>query len=534
MTHRNDLEELLLVSRRPTHPEPDLRHLLEHLPAGVIVHAPDASILLANQEACRMLGLTCDVATGSIVEDFEGRFVGEDLVELAPHEFPAARIAATRAPLEKLVVGIRSTSSPDVAWALVNGYPEFDRDDKIRQIVIAFVDITERRRAEDRHEKLQTQLVQAQKLESIGRLAGGVAHDFNNMLCVMMGRAEEAMTKLAPSDPVHGHLQEILKAGRKSADLTRQLLGFARKQTVAPRLLDLNETIDGMLKMLRRLIGEDIEIVWRPAKDLRPVRMDPGQVDQILANLCVNARDAIEGAGRLAIETRNTVLDGSSPSFPPDLQPGGFVTLSVADTGCGMSPEIQRQIFEPFFTTKEVGKGTGLGLPMVYGIVKQNRGLVNVHSEVGKGTTFEIHLPAAAGLPSHPVEPATRPIIQGDETILLVEDEPLLLSMTSEMLQAHGYNLVRAGTAKDALEVFQASRHPIDLLISDVVMPNMNGQELVTRLRALRPGLKVLFMSGYTSNIINPNGDIGERTAFIQKPFSMHTLMEKVREALVG
>jgi len=429
---------------------------------------------------------------------------------------------------------IARVSDGETRWVMGRGELHFGPDGIPRTMIGTIQDITDSKIAEAQQEKLQSQLIQAQKMESIGRLAGGVAHDFNNMLCVMMGRAEEAMTKLEPSDPVFVHLLEILKAGKRSSDLTRQLLGFARRQDVAPRLLDLNETIEGMIKMLRRLIGEDIEIAWLPAKDLRSIRIDPGQVDQILANLCVNARDAIQGTGRLTIETMNTLFDEENASPQTDLRPGSFVTLAVSDTGCGMSAETQRQIFEPFFTTKEVGKGTGLGLSTVYGIVKQNHGLVNVYSELGKGTTFKIYLPAAVGAPSHAVEPETKPILQGDETILLVEDEPLLLSMTAEMLQSHGYNLVRAGSAKDAIEAFQSSRHSIDLLISDVVMPSMNGQQLVGHLRTLRPGLKVLFMSGYTSSIINQNGDIGEGTTFIQKPFSMHTLMEKVREALVG
>ena len=396
-------------------------------------------------------------------------------------------------------------------------------------------DITERKRGEEEKAKLELQLRQAQKMDSVGRLAGGVAHDFNNMLGVILGRAEMVLEQIDPSDPLHEDLREIKAAAERSASLTRQLLAFARKQTVAPKVLDLNGIVDGMLKMLRRLLGEDIALTWLPAPGLWPVKVDPSQIDQILANLCVNARDAIRGVGRLSIETGNTTFDADYCAFHAEVHPGAYVKVVVSDTGCGMDRATQDKLFEPFFTTKEAGKGTGLGLATVYGIVKQNEGFINVYSEPGHGTTFSVYLPRHLGQDDQvQTKGSTVPAPRGHETILLVEDEPAVLKMTKRMLERQGYNVVAASTPGEAIRVARDFSGEIHLLMTDIVMPEMNGWDLARILIAFHSNLKHLFMSGYTSDVIARHGVLGEGVHFIQKPFSPQAIAAKVREALSG
>ena len=395
------------------------------------------------------------------------------------------------------------------------------------------LDITERKVTEEEKERLQTQLQQAQKMESVGRLAGGVAHDFNNMLAVILGHAEMIMEALDPALPIYTGLEEIKKAAQRSADLTRQLLAFARKQTMAPRVLDLNLTLEGMLQMLRRLIGEDIDLAWRPGKDLASVNMDPSQLDQMLANLCVNSRDAIADVGKITIETGTAVFDDDYCSEHVGFIPGEFVLLAVSDDGCGMDQQTQIQIFEPFFTTKELGKGTGLGLATVYGIVKQNNGFINVYSEPGQGTTFKIYLPRHIGKPVQVREDGlAKPDARGHETILLVEDEPTILKMATTMLERLGYTVLAANTPGEAIHLAREYASHINLLITDVVMPEMNGRDLAKNLLLLYPNLKRLFMSGYTANVIAHHGVLDKGVNFIQKPFSKKDLAVKVKEVL--
>jgi signal transduction histidine kinase/CheY-like chemotaxis protein len=384
-------------------------------------------------------------------------------------------------------------------------------------------------------ERLEEQLLMSQKMESIGRLAGGVAHDFNNMLGVILGYTELAMENIGPDEPLHVCLTEIRKAAQRSADLTHQLLAFARKQTVAPMVLDLNETIERTLNMLRRLIGEDIDLAWLPERDLEPIFVDSSQVDQILTNLCVNARDAIVGTGKITIETSNVVLDGEYCTRHAGFAPGKYVLLTVSDNGCGMNAEMISHLFEPFYTTKEVGKGTGLGLAMVYGAVKQNNGFINVISEPGRGTAFRIYLPQCTAKVAPMPEPqqASSPMAEGD-TILLVEDEPAILKMTMLMLEEMGYAVIAAATPGEAIRLARENEDHIDLLMTDVVMPEMNGRELAVNLMSNNPGLKRLFMSGYTADVIAHHGVLEEGMHFIQKPFSMKDLGLKLREVLEG
>jgi two-component system, cell cycle sensor histidine kinase and response regulator CckA len=394
-------------------------------------------------------------------------------------------------------------------------------------------DITERKLAEAEREKLQAQLGQAQKMESVGRLAGGIAHDFNNMLGIILGHTDMALEYLDSGQPVHSDLQAIRRATKRSEDLVRQLLAFARKQTIAPKVLVLNDTVEGMLKMLRRLIGENIHLSWMPGKNLWPVNMDPTQIDQILANLCVNARDAIDGVGRVAIETDNVTLDEGDCTRYPEAVPGDYVLLAVSDDGCGIDKEILDKLFEPFFTTKEVGKGTGLGLPMIYGIVKQNNGIVNVYSEPGEGTTFKIYIPRHIGEDKREQkQSAGLSLVGGHETVLLVEDEPILLQMGKAMLERLGYRVLDANSPAEAVKIAEEHKNDIHLLITDVIMPEMNGRDLADKLLSLHPHLKLLFMSGYTADVIAHHGVLDPGVKFVQKPFSMKDLANRIREAL--
>lgn len=394
-------------------------------------------------------------------------------------------------------------------------------------------DISDRTQAEIEKEKLQTQLNQAQKMESVGRLAGGVAHDFNNMLSVILGHAEMIQDQLPPDSSIQSGLEEIQKAARRSTDIVRQLLAFARKQTILTKVLNLNKTVESMLTMLRRLIGENINLSWRPGKGLWPVRVDPSQIDQILANLCVNARDAITGVGKITIETENVRLDKTYCADHPGSIPGQYVMLSVCDDGQGMDEKTKENIFEPFFTTKEVGKGTGLGLSTAYGIVKQNNGFIYAESEPGQGTCLNVYLPRYSRKPAiSSREETTEQTAGGSETILLVEDEPAILEMTTVMLENQGYNVISAATPGEAIRLASEYEGNINLLMTDVVMPEMNGRDLARNLLLIHPDQKQLFMSGYTANVIAHHGVLDEGVLFIQKPFTSKELAVSLREAL--
>ncbi len=399
--------------------------------------------------------------------------------------------------------------------------------------VVEFRDQTASKKMEKEKELLEAQLRQAQKIEAVGRLAGGVAHDFNNMLSVIIGHAEMALDELSPNQSVYTDLKEIQKAAERSADLTRQLLAFARKQNISPVVIDLNKTLSGMTRMLKRLIGEDIDLVWLPGKNIWPVKIDPSQMDQILANLCVNARDAIEDIGKVTIETSNAQFDQAYCRDHIGFMPGEYVLIAVSDNGCGIAREHQDTLFEPFFTTKAAGKGTGLGLATVYGIVKQNKAFINVYSEPGYGTTFKLYFPrhkATAGCPIK--EPVTRHAQPGHETILLVEDEPAILKMTVAMLQKLGYQVLPAQTPGEAIRIAQTYEGDIQLLVTDVIMPEMNGRDLARQIITFHPGLKRLFMSGYTANVIAHHGVLEDGVNFIPKPFSREALGTKIREVL--
>jgi two-component system, cell cycle sensor histidine kinase and response regulator CckA len=394
-------------------------------------------------------------------------------------------------------------------------------------------DITERKRAERERERLQEQVLQSQKMEAVGRLAGGVAHDFNNLLGVIMGRAELILADLAQEHPFREELESILEAADRSAGLTRQLLAFARKQTIAPRVINLNGSVDGTLKMLRRLLSEDIELIWRPGEALAEVMMDPSQLDQILANLCVNARDAMQGGGKVIIETANIELDEAYCAGQTDLVPGSYVMLALSDNGNGMPEEVLSQIFEPFFTTKPVGKGTGLGLSTVYGIVRQNHAAIRAHSSPGIGTTFKIFFPQAQSTTptSGPSLPQAHTRGSG-ETLLLVEDEPALCGVIQTMLERFGYKVLSTTRPSLAVEIARAHGESIALLVTDVIMPGMNGRELFSVLAGFLPELKCLYLSGYTADIIAQHGVLDGSAALLAKPFTANALAAKIFEAL--
>ena len=386
-------------------------------------------------------------------------------------------------------------------------------------------DVTERRR-------LEQQLRQAQKMEAVGRLAGGVAHDFNNILGVIMGYGDILSRRLPGGDPLAGKVREIVKAAERAAALTRQLLAFSRQQVLQPRVLDLNVVMGEMDKLLRRLIGENIELKTRQQERLGSVMADPGQMEQVIMNLAVNARDAMPEGGSLLLETRDVDLDAAYVRMHRNAHAGPHVMLAVSDTGEGMDAETMSRIFEPFFTTKPQGKGTGLGLSTVYGIVEQSGGSIEVYSEKGRGTTFKTYLPRVER-PAEPAAPtAPEPPPTGSETVLLVEDEPALRGMIREALEDAGYRVLEAGTPRQALAIAESHHGNIHLMLTDVVMPGMSGRELAERLKPLRPGVAVIYMSGYTDDAIGQHGLLDAGTHFLQKPFTFHQLLQKCREAL--
>ena len=483
---------------------------------------PDARIVDVNAAACRILGYTREELLQLRVPDVDAHY-NEGLW---PRHFAELRQRGSMTFESEQ----RAKDGSLIPVEIVANYVVYGSEERN----CAFVrDITGRKQAEKEKALLEAQVQQAQKMDSVGRLAGGVAHDFNNMLTVILGNVAMAIEQADPTHPLYADLNEIRKAANRSADLTRQLLAFARKQVVEPKVLDLNETVSGILKMLRRLIGEDISLKWLPEANLWRVKVDPSQLDQILANLCVNARDAIAGVGNIAIETGNSTFDEDYCAVHAGFAPGDYVRISVSDNGHGIDKETLAHIFEPFFTTKGVGEGTGLGLATVYGVAKQNNGFINVYSEPDTGTTFTIYLPRHAGGAEQGLAAvAAGPLVRGQETILLVEDEPSILKLTTRVLTRQGYVVLAANSPGKAIRLASEQASAIHLLMTDVVMPEMNGRDLAKDLQSRHPGLKLLFMSGYTANIIAHQGVLDQGAQFIQKPFSIDDLAAKVRAVL--
>ena len=480
---------------------------------------PSGRFILLNRRICELFGYTRQEGQRLTIWDVMDRSDHEILTRRIRDRLKDKRLRFA----DNVYTAVRKDGSrfrAAISTSLVSykGKPAFQG---------VLKDITEK-------ERLRRQLEQAQKMESVGRLAGGVAHDFNNMLSFIGGYAELALEKASADETLRGDLSEILKAARRSTDITRQLLAFARQQTIAPKVLDLNEAVEGTFKMLRRLISEDIDLAWHPKVGLWPVRIDPVQIDQILANLCVNARDAITGVGHISIETDMRRLGKPPFGGEPEGAPGDCVLLAVSDDGSGMDRETRDRIFEPFFTTKSVGRGTGLGLSTVYGIVKQNHGFIHVYSEPGQGTTFRIYLPRHADAAEASSEtPEDIPAGRG-ETLLLVEDEASILKLGRRMLERLGYTVLSASTPAEAIRLANERGGGVDLLITDVVMPEMSGKELSDRLQAQFPHIGTLFMSGYAAGAIAHRGVLEQSVAFVQKPFSKEELAVKVRAVLKG
>ena len=505
--------------------ENKMRSILENIGIGVSLISPGMEILEMNRQM-REWFPNVELSQHPVCYQVFNNPPGEGVCDYCP----------TRKTFQDGLVHKATTTTPQgdrVRHYHVVSSPIFNASKEVTAVIEMVEDITEQEQADKETARLQAQLAQAQKMESVGRLAGGVAHDFNNMLSVIIGYTELALMDIAPADPRYPHLQEVVAAARRSASFTRQLLAFARRQTVSPRILNLNDTVAGMLNMLERLIGENIKLSWVPAVDLWPVKMDSSQIDQVLTNLCVNARDAISGAGKVTITTGNCTFDDAYCASHKGLVPGDYTLLSVTDDGYGMDEETQSHIFEPFFSTKDLKKGTGLGLATVYGIVKQNNGYIDVFSKPGQGTAFKVYFPRQK---AHRVEAGGKPeaeiSIQGTETILVVDDENVVLNLCAHILQVLGYTPLMAKSPQEAMCLFEKHAQDIQLLLTDVVLPEMTGRDLAQRLVSVKPGLKCLYMSGYAPHIIAPRGVLEKGIHFIPKPISMKDLGVAVRQVL--
>jgi PAS domain S-box-containing protein len=499
------------------------RSLMEHANDAILVFSTDSRVLEANRRAEELLGWPRNEIVGRA---YESLFAPEDRAGLALDRASLLAERAIRVEGRHLVRADAAVIPVDVSASLVRIGEE--------GVVLSILrDTRERKQAEDEHRLLSVQLVQAQKMEAVGRLAGGVAHDFNNLLGVITGYSELLQNNLGPGHPGAKRLEQIQRAAERAAGLTRQLLAFSRKQVSESRVLDLNQVVGEVEKMLRRVIGEDIHLVTRLGEDLGRIQADAGQIEQVLMNLAVNARDAMPRGGDLVLATRNVAVGEAEARAHPEVRPGPLVMLEVSDTGEGMDAHTRARIFEPFFTTKEEGKGTGLGLATVFGIVEQSGGCIRCVSQLGAGTTFTLYFPRVEeALSSAPEVPRAAPPTRGTETVLLVEDADSLRVMIREILEGAGYTVLEAADPEQALHRAAALATPIGLLLSDVVLPRISGPDLAQRVRLARPGIKVLFMSGYAQEATGAHGTIGVGTNFIQKPFAADALLLRVREAI--
>ncbi len=514
-----DISEEKRVQQALEESEERLRTIVELAPDGIFVVGKQGQIIEVNQAACKQLGYTRDQLLRLTIADFIGSRFANRVTTRLKGQIPDGSYESAHVRADGLEIPVEV----GVAQVMFRGQPAF--------IGIAR-DISDRKRAEEQREALEQQLRQAQKMEAVGRLAGGIAHDFNNLLMVIESYTEMLQNDLPTHSPLRNNTREIAKAAERAAGLTRQMLAFSRKHVSAPMVLDLNALLNETTKMIRRLIGEDIEFRVSLAESLWAIKADSDQFVQVLMNLCVNARDAMPKGGTLTITTANVTVAGGKNGGGPPVQSGDYVKLTVTDTGAGISKEIQEKIFEPFFTTKETGKGTGLGLAMVYGIVKQSGGYVWVDSEPGKSTCFTIYLPRVMGAVVPAVSAMAEVRLRGTETLLVAEDEEAVREAVGDYLRSLGYTVLVASSGKQALSLAAEHAGHIDLLITDVVMPQISGRELSEMLGSVRPDLKTIYMSGYTDDAVLRHDVQEPRVSFLQKPFSLSTLGRKVRDLL--
>ena len=514
--------ELVETNRELNLSESRFRVLVEHAPDAIVVYdVAQRRFVDANTNAERLFGYSREELLASGPERLysSSQPDGLPLVETMENRIGRAvagetllfERAARTAEGKELLCEVRLVRLPFTDRSLLRA---------------SFIDITERR-------KLEGQLRQSQKMEAVGKLAGGIAHDFNNLLTVITGYSELLLSQLGEESPLGKEVEEIKRAGERAASLTHQLLAFSRRQVLQPKVVDLNEVVSNIEKMLRRLIGENVELRTFLGTGLWSVKADPGQIEQVLVNLVVNARDAMPVGGKLTIETGNEFLDEEYSRGHLPALPGQYVRLAISDTGVGMDEKAMSQVFEPFYTTKELGKGTGLGLSTVYGIVKQSGGYIWVYSEPGKGSTFKVYFPRTEDREEDPHK-AVSPVedLRGEKTVLVVEDEESIRNLACAVLSGYGYSVLPACDGEDALRVAGEHDGEISLLLTDVVMPRMGGRELYDRIRRQRPEIKVLYMSGYTDNAIVHHGVLDPGTAFLQKPYSPISLARKVMEVL--
>jgi signal transduction histidine kinase/CheY-like chemotaxis protein len=530
-----DIHERKLAEDAVRESERRLRALGDNLPGGMVYQLETQrdgtrrrfSYLSAGVEALHGPSVEEALADSSLIYNQlheEDRAKLENLEQVALQE-----LTPFRAELRHV------HPSGEIRWRLLQSAPRLLPDGLVAWDGVE-LDITELKLGELERDRLREQLALAQRMESVGRLAGGVAHDFNNMLAVIAGHAEMVLGRAGPEDPLREDLLRIHEAAERSSRLTRQLLAFACRQTAAPRVLDLNRTVEEMLPMLRQILGEGIELSWRPGPESGCVRIDPSQVDQILANLLLNSRNATGGTGRVTLETTSIRFEEEDCTVRAGFTAGDYVLLSVSDDGIGMDAQTLSHIFEPFFTTKPTGQGTGLGLPTVYGILRQNSGFVNVYSEPGQGTTFKLYLPCCAEFPTPtpgvPESPTQLPPTRDPLTILLVEDEPMIRDITRKILEQKDFCVLAADNPTEALHLARHHKGPIHLLLTDVVMPRMSGRELAKKIAEIHPEARQLYMSGYTANVIAHHGVLETGVHFLQKPFSLKVLLAKIREVL--
>jgi len=518
VTERKRAEEALRQS------EQRYRDIFDFATLGIYQSRRDGSFVTANAPLAEMLGYDSP-------EELMKRNLDEVYVVAGERESLIARYETDQPPHRQEVRWRRKDGKQ--IWIELDARAVRGPDGSTRYFEGFVHDVTQRKRGEEEKRRLEEQLTQAQKMEAVGQLAGGIAHDFNNLLTAISGYSELLLGELPPEDLRRSHADEIRKAGERAASLTQQLLAFSRRQVLEPKILDVNTVVSDIERMLRRLIGEHIDLKTRKAPDLWKVKADPGQIEQAILNLVLNARDAMPSGGTLSVETSNADLDEAFSASHVPTPPGPYVCVAVTDTGIGISDEIKARLFEPFFTTKERGKGTGLGLSTTYGIIKQSGGYLWCESEVGRGTTFRVFLPRVEEPVAEVVERKTpAPLHPGDETVLLVEDEPEVRSLVQRILKTQGYTVVTAANPDEAVAVAREFKGTIQLMVTDVVMPGMSGIQLADRLQPTRPSMRVLFVSGYTDDAMGPHGILEPGKAFLQKPFTPVALARKVREIL--